>query len=169
MLSNTPTKRCANIRLQGQKGFTLIEALVAIIVVGVGMMGLFFLQAQGLKFNNSAYTRTQSTFSAYDIADRMRTNRIGALSGAYAATAAPGSYTDCDNTACDTAQMAVFDVGRWYEQMQDEFGGDGQIAFTAPNRYTITVTWAERAVRANDNTADADLVAQRQQMWEVVL
>ena len=55
-------------------GFTLIEVLIAMLVLAVGLLGLAGLQATSLKNNQSAYNRSQATQLAYDIADRMRSN-----------------------------------------------------------------------------------------------
>lgn len=152
-----------------QSGFTLIEALVAMVVMAFGMLGLAFLQAQGLNFNNTAYARTQATFAAYDIIDKIRINRIAALTGAYNATAAPGSFTDCDTTTCDTAEMAAFDLARWYAQL-DYYGGNGSVVWDTANGYTITVQWAERRVRDRENQDPNEPVMQmRDQVWQIEL
>ena len=55
-------------------GFTLIEVLIAMIVLAVGLLGLAGLQATSLRNNQSAYNRIKATQLAYDIADRMRAN-----------------------------------------------------------------------------------------------
>ena len=55
-------------------GFTLIEVLIAMIILAVGLLGLAGLQATTLKNNQSAYNRIKATQLAYDIADRMRAN-----------------------------------------------------------------------------------------------
>lgn len=159
-------------RTTDQAGFTMIEALVSIIVVGVGLLGLAFLQAQGMAFNTSSYVRTQATFAAYDLVDRMRANPAAALTGAYAATVAPTTYTDCDvaGAGCDTAQLAEFDLGRWFAQVQTDLGptATADVVFTGPNLYTITLTWTERLGRDPD-TGDADTTVDRSQMWEIQL
>ncbi|MCX7101946.1 MAG: type IV pilus modification protein PilV, partial [Methylobacter sp.] len=59
-------------------GFTLIEVLIAMLVLAVGLLGLAGLQATSLKSNQSAYNRSQATQLAYDLADRMRANVAGA-------------------------------------------------------------------------------------------
>ena len=46
----------------------MIEALVAILILAIGLLGLAFLQAQGLKFNTSAYARTQASILHYAVA-----------------------------------------------------------------------------------------------------
>ena len=56
-------------------GFTLIEVLVALLIVALGMLGNAMLQLQGMKNSNDAYLRSQIGLFAYEIADRIRANR----------------------------------------------------------------------------------------------
>ncbi|HDP89759.1 MAG TPA: type IV pilus modification protein PilV [Thioalkalivibrio sp.] len=79
-MSMQPTHNYAARR---QEGFTLTEVLVAVIVLSIGLLGLAGLQANSLKFNHSAYMRSQATHLAYSITDKMRANRSPALQGAY--------------------------------------------------------------------------------------
>jgi type IV pilus assembly protein PilV len=65
-----------------QKGFTLLEVLVAMLVLSIGLLGLAGLMASSLRNNHSAYYRTQATWLAYDVIDRMRVNRTGGLAAA---------------------------------------------------------------------------------------
>ena len=58
-------------------GFTLIEVLIAMLVLAVSLLGLAGLQATSLRNNQSAYNRSQATQLAYDLADRMRANAAG--------------------------------------------------------------------------------------------
>ena len=55
-----------------QRGFSLVEVLVAVLVLSVGLLGLAGLQIAGLRSNESARTRTQVVIAAYDLADRLR-------------------------------------------------------------------------------------------------
>jgi type IV pilus assembly protein PilV len=55
-------------------GFTLIEVLIAMLVLAVGLLGLAGLQGSSLKNAQSAYNRSVATELAYDLADRMRAN-----------------------------------------------------------------------------------------------
>ena len=61
------------------RGISLIEVLVTVIVLALGMLGLASLQANSLRNNHSAYLRTQATYLALGIIDRMRSNRLEAV------------------------------------------------------------------------------------------
>jgi type IV pilus assembly protein PilV len=61
-------------------GFTLVEVLVAALVLAVGLLGLAGLQLASMKSNHSAYLRSQATVAAYDLLDRMRADP-GAFTG----------------------------------------------------------------------------------------
>ncbi|HEU4781279.1 MAG TPA: type IV pilus modification protein PilV [Steroidobacteraceae bacterium] len=65
------------------RGFTLIEALVALVVLSIGLLGVAALQLTSLRSNHGSAMRSQATFLAYDIIDRMRANRTAALAGNY--------------------------------------------------------------------------------------
>jgi type IV pilus assembly protein PilV len=73
-----------------QRGFTLVEVLVTIIIMSIGLLGVAGLQLASMRSNHSAYLRTQATLAAYDLIDRMRADpaafngnhfKVGADSG----------------------------------------------------------------------------------------
>lgn len=59
-----------------QDGFTLIEVLVALLVLAIGLLGLAALQTQGVRFNHDAAVRTQATNLAQDMLERLRIQRM---------------------------------------------------------------------------------------------
>lgn len=63
-----------------QRGFTLIEVLVSIVILAVGLVGIAGLQAQSLRSSQDSYFRTQANTFANDLADRMRANATVATS-----------------------------------------------------------------------------------------
>lgn len=65
------------------KGFSLIEILVSMLVLGIGILGMVGLQLNAMKLNQTAGVRSQATFLAYDIVDRMRANTPAVLAGSY--------------------------------------------------------------------------------------
>ena len=95
-------------------GFTLIEVLVAMLVLAVGLLGLAGLQATSLRNNQSAYNRSQATQLAYDIADRMRANISGkATYTAMLPSAATAKSTCLSTPGCSIADMATNDLYEW--------------------------------------------------------
>ena len=84
-------------------GFTLVEVLVALLIVALGMLGNAMLQLQGMKNSNDAYLRSQIGLFAYDIADKIRANREcqnAYLSQSFFTTASPYVVGTSDAGAC---------------------------------------------------------------------
>jgi type IV pilus assembly protein PilV len=129
-------------------GFTLIEILIAMVLLAIGLLGLAVLQATSLKNNHSAYNRSQATQLAYDMADRIRANPADAnklATSAYVATTTPAIQSSCNNsTGCTAALMAQNDRVQWNANIIAALGtlGKGTIAVDAATRiFTITVNW----------------------------
>lgn len=126
----------------GASGFTLIEVLVAVLVLSVGLLGLVGLQGVALKMNHGAYVRSQASNLAYDIADAMRANRANAASyaGIYAAVACVLDYT-----RLTSGPAAAADIGEWRNRLACLLpSGSATIVIPAGTRTpTITVTWDE--------------------------
>jgi type IV pilus assembly protein PilV len=127
-------------------GFTLIEVLVALVVLSVGMLGIAALYLEGLRAGRTALYRTTAVNLAADMADRIRANRGGGL--AYDGTG-PGADEGCVNGAvdCTSAEMAADDWFGWNNQLQDLLpaGSEGEIDVVGgpPAAFSITVRWPE--------------------------
>jgi type IV pilus assembly protein PilV len=134
-------------------GFTLIEVLIAMLVLSGGLLGLAALQATSIKNNQSAYNRSQATQLAYDLTDRMRANAAGTATYTAilpnAATAEPACMT---TSGCSPADMAENDLFEWNSVLTATLpGGSGAIAVVA-GVFTITITWDDdRDGDANNN------------------
>jgi type IV pilus assembly protein PilV len=130
------------------RGFTLLEVLVAMVVLSIGLLGLAGLMASSLKNSHSAYQRTQATWLAYDALDRMRANRQVALAGGYnvALGATPGG-----------SGMAATDLSQWNAALSNTLpAGQGSIAVAAGGAVTVIVQW--------DDTRSGGLAAQQFQV-----
>jgi type IV pilus assembly protein PilV len=123
---HTPTLSTA-ARTQG--GFTLLETLIALVVLSIGLLGIAKLVAGAVNANDSGYMRTQATQLAYELLDQMRANRPGASSGAY--NGAPAN-ANCATVACAPAVLAGLDLYNW----------QARVAATLPNGVGAVVTAA---------------------------
>lgn len=126
-------------------GFTLIESLVALLVLSIGLLGVAAMQLSSLQANNGAFQRTQATFLAQDIADRMRANRRAALDGAY-------DIDFGDAVPAEPATVAETDLVVWKDRLSATLpagaSGDSADAPTAAiatnaadETVTITIQW----------------------------
>lgn len=91
-MNNSTSIRTA-IRSRLQRGVTLLEVLVSLLILSLGLLGYAGLQAVTVKNNHNAYLRSQATTMAYNVLDRMRANRAG-ISGYVAAYGAAPSGAD---------------------------------------------------------------------------
>ncbi|WP_362062601.1 type IV pilus modification protein PilV, partial [Streptomyces sp. NPDC048255] len=57
---------------RGQRGFSMIEVLIAVLVIGLGLLGLAMLQTLNVRYAQSANYRTRATNLAYDLLDQIR-------------------------------------------------------------------------------------------------
>ncbi|MCB1791020.1 MAG: type IV pilus modification protein PilV [Gammaproteobacteria bacterium] len=134
---------------RGQRGFTLLEVLVALIVLSIGLLGLSGLQTTGLRNNHSAFLRSQATLVIGDIIDRMRANRPGATGGHYniSYSASPGHVT-CVGS-CTTQQVASIDVELWRAYVERLPAGEGEVSVTAAGLAEVKVRWNDARDPAN--------------------
>lgn len=100
-------------RRHRQRGFSLLEVLVALLVLSIGLLGLAALQTMGLKFNTQSYQRTQAVLNAYDIIDRIRANPAGMATGGYDNIGIADTPPTLPTCPCGPAQMADYDVAQW--------------------------------------------------------
>ena len=71
-----------------QEGMTLIEVLVALLILTVGILGAAAVQLNSLKYTDSSRMTSQASFIAYDMMDRIRAN--SGADGALTSRASPG-------------------------------------------------------------------------------
>lgn len=130
---------------KSQSGFTLLEVLVAIVVLSLGLLGLAGLQAATLRNNQIAYYRTIAIQQTYDMADRIRANQAGVAAGEYnALDASIPADPDCVANTCTAANMAVADHSQWNNNNARMLpAGTGTVASVAGGGFDITVTWNE--------------------------
>lgn len=141
-------KSSSHIRYQeaarSQQGFSLVEVMIALIILSVGMLGIAVLYVQSMQAGRTSMFRHQAVTLAGDVADRIRANpRAGA---AYAA--ATGTDNSCvgGSVNCSEGEMAANDIFIWQAEALDVIpSGTVTVAVdgATPPNYTITVSWVE--------------------------
>lgn len=134
------------------EGFSLVEVLVALLVLSIGLLGLAALQVTGIKFNHQSYQRTQATVLAYEIADRMRANPQGLASYIISSSATTPSYsTDCAAAVCTAAQIAAYDLTKWRNALQNAIGSEEGGIQQSGLLYTIEIRWKEQDMQLSQS------------------
>lgn len=146
------------------RGYSLIELLVAVLVIGLGVLGAAGLQLASSKNTRIALQGTTAVILAQDMAERLRANPRGAYAGVADGSAPPG-FVDCLAADCSPTELASFDVtvwkcslGRWLDdgacvearaagalpaeaQQPGLPMGDGAIDWGANGQFTVNVAW----------------------------
>lgn len=165
------TPRCP--RPCPQRGVSLLEVLVSIVVFSVGLLGMLGMQTITLRYEQGAWTRSAVALATADMADRVRTvaQATPALfnsTSTYAAERArmesagyltPG--TDCMSTACTTAELAAYHLTEWRAGLADSL--PQAVGFISPAgnpgqtlAYQVVVAWSDKDLTdANNNLAPA--------------
>jgi len=124
-----------NKRVINRNGFTMIEVLIAVLILSIGLLGLAGLQTYSLKNNHSAYLRSQSTFLAYDIVDRIRANSPSATAYSY------NSGLATPPPAPTGSGITLTDLTEWRTALMDVLpAASGSIAISG-SILTVIVQW----------------------------
>jgi type IV pilus assembly protein PilV len=127
-----------------QRGFSLVEVLIALIIMSVGMLGIAGLFVQSMQAGRTSMFRHHAVTLAGDVADRIRANPRAGIS--YAGFGADNGCVGMGND-CNEAAMAANDIFLWDEQATDSLpGGAITVNFDdtlVPPEYTIRVDWVE--------------------------
>lgn len=135
-----------------QRGISIVESLVALVVIAVGMLGIAGLYLSSLQSSRSAKLRAQAVQLAGSIADRIRANRDGATAYATSGYGTGPAAQDCDTERCTPAELAQDDLAHWIEDIRATLPGAARVSGVVqvtdrarPNsdNYVIRVTWRE--------------------------
>ena len=134
-----------------QRGFSLVEVLIALIIMSVGMLGIASLYVQSMQAGRTSLFRHNAVTLAGDVADRIRANpTAGAL---YAGGAGVNHNCVDGGVDCTPDQIAAEDIFHWDAEAQDVLpNGTIGVIFdnlNNPPEYTITITWDEPVGQQN--------------------
>lgn len=131
--------------LKQRGAISLIEVLVALLVLTFGILGLAGMQISSLRGNTSALVRTQATELGYDLMDRMRANRDVAINGGYAAGF--GSAEEPPELS-----LASSDIEQWKALLASFLPSGGGSVVVSDRLATVVIRWDENwATNADQN------------------
>ena len=160
--------------INNKNGFTLIETLIALLLLSVGLLTFALLQAESLRTTQVSMQRTKAISFATDIIERMLSNRAGVViiddagSGTSyspytvddSAATTTGLANCSDNAAdgssaaaidCTPQQIALYDIWDWKSSIANQHGGIvggvGTICVLnnkSPYQVSITISWNDK-------------------------
>lgn len=133
------------------RGVGLIEVLIAVLIMGIGMLGIAALQATSLRNSQSSLERSNAVIQSYAILDAMRANLQGV---------AGGEYSELRTMQCDLLETADSlgqkDANHWMQSLRGMLGDSdatcGQVTCSAANVCTVVVRWNDS--RGGNGTGD---------------
>lgn len=129
--------------LRRQAGATLIEVLIAVLIMAIGLLGVAAIQAVALRNSQASVERTQAVIQSYSILDAMRSNVTAARSGAYNLPKA------CTSPSAGT--RAQSDLKFWVDSLKATVGqaACGSVQCDVATAVcTVTVFWDESRATA---------------------
>ncbi len=135
-----------------ERGFSLLEVLIALVVFSISLLGLALMQNTSMQGLAGSSQLSDAVFLAEDMADRIRANRRHAIDGSTYDSVANAADKDC-STGCISAEIAAKDLTDWLAAVDQLTNGVGTIARTG-DAFNITVSWSEKSPDSNDTDGD---------------
>jgi len=149
-----------------QDGFSLIEVLIAVVVISVGFLATARMQIESLRGSQGAYFTSQANFMVREMTDRMRANPDGVINGHYnnivTSAGAAGNTPSCINaeTLCSNQEIAEADLAAWSKHLHADNQGASNFIPLLPSGdsiqaagsinldgatgvFTVSVSWSE--------------------------
>ncbi len=138
-----------NSRCNSQKGFTLFETLIAVIIMAIGLIGMAGLQTKTAVYTEASLYRSQASMLAQEIIERMRSNPTQAMEGAYDIERLPNLTTSCTglDKYCSVVDIRDHDLAVWSDRVRAALpDGTGTITTVAgaagePVNITVILSW----------------------------
>lgn len=139
---------------QRQRGISLIESLIAIVVMALGILGILGVQMRTLADTQTGVRRAQAIRLIEDLSERMKVNpnALGNTNSyllGWGAT--PTAPTDCKSAACTSQQLAQYDLVQWRQSAINQLPNSDVSIFVVPDETVannnrqlgVMVSWRE--------------------------
>jgi type IV pilus assembly protein PilV len=156
---------------QAHTGSSLIEVLVAMLVLSIGLLGVAGLAAASLRYSQGGWARASVASGLSDLADRVRTNPgAGVTAYVFDTTNDAPNYSgqrtalgggqvamdvDCmaEDTACTATELAAFHMTEWRLAMNSSMPGSAVwVSGQRDEGYQATIMWFDKSFVQSDGT-----------------
>ncbi|HHW4679210.1 MAG TPA: type IV pilus modification protein PilV [Xylella sp.] len=137
------SSRCCQLPLR-PPGISLIEVLIALLILSIGLLSFALLQTMNIRFTKSAQQRTVASNLAYELIDIMRSQRSVVR---YYGAITYQSFDGVDGTNCDPSENAtpVANMARWRCEVVSALpDGRAQVKLAANGEVTVTMRWGDQ-------------------------
>ena len=152
-----------------QRGITLIESLVALVITAVALFGLLGVQMRTLVDTQAGVRRAQAIRLIEDLGERMQ-NNPNALGNLSAYTTTPTTTVDCGTTACTPAELATYDIKQWRDNVAANLPG-GNVQVFVPKggsrQLGVLIGWREGEYNIDGKARTASETEQLQSVFTV--
>ena len=142
------------VRKHFQQGVTLVESMIALLVISIGLLGIASLQITAMSQNASSLNHSQAVWYAYNMSDRIRAN-LSVFANYDGIDTSTGYAQDCMSSVCTNAQMLTADAADWSTMIGNLPGGRGIIASTADG-LLVNVMWDDEGTGATGTNCGTD-------------
>ena len=167
MFVKSTETRSAAPAAKRQRGDTMIEVLVTVIIIAVGVLGAAALQVTTLKNLSSSHSASIAAIVAEDLTERIRANPTAADADGYVFSNKPEVIPDCVTSQCTLADLATYDIGTWWNEMEAVLPAPTAevVRAAGTDTFTLTLRWDDdRSGSTGTNCppqSDADLECYR--------
>lgn len=149
--------------LHRQRGITLIESLVAIVIAALGILGILGVQMRTLTDTQTTVRRAQAIRLIEDLGERMKVspNALAEINSYVSPFNATPAASDCQTKTCTRSELAAHDVAAWKQTVASTLPLGRASVFLPPGetdpanrrQLGVMISWRENE-RDIDNAAD---------------
>lgn len=129
----------------GERGFSLLEIVVTLLLISVGLLGNLTLTARTLRQHQQGIYQARAVLLASSIAESLRSHP------SVTPVAAPDTPPDCSLSACDSTQWALLLAAQWQIQAQAQLPNGTVAVNSSATQMSIRVEWRERLAAISTN------------------
>ena len=141
-----------------QKGFSLLESMIAIIVMVLGILGVLGAQMKTLTDTQSSVRRAQAIRLIGDLGERLQ-NNPDALGNLSTYTTNPTSSNDCSSAVCTPSELATYDIKQWRTNVANTLPSSNVNIFlpqNSTNQLGVVIAWSENKYLQNGKELTTD-------------